>query len=168
MQIKHMSRRRWLQSAASLAGLAVLSMSLNGCGGSSAAGETGSGDAIRLELGCKGDELAFDQTALEAPTGASIELTFHNHSRYHRHNWVLVNGGDAEAAAVYEAGLAAGDKADWLPAANAQILAHTPLIESGKSATITFQAPSKGGEYRYLCTFPGHFLAGMKGTLTIG
>lgn len=168
MQTKDMSRRRWLKSAASLAGLAVISMALSGCGGSSAAGEVDSGDVIKLELGCKGDELAFDQTTLAAPAGASIELTFHNHSRYHQHNWVLVNGGDAEAMAIYEAGLAAGDKADWLPTANTQIIVHTPLIESGKSATITFQAPSKPGEYRYLCTFPGHFLAGMKGVLTIG
>jgi azurin len=165
MQTGMMSRRRWLQSAASLAALALLSSTLSACGGSSSANS--GNNATKLEIGCKGEELAFDQTTLTAPAGAAIELTFHNHSNHLQHNWVLVNGGDAEAQTVYEAAVAAGVKNDWLPPASPQIIAHTPLISSGKSFALSFQAPEQAGSYLYLCTFPGHFLAGMKGTLTL-
>jgi azurin len=170
MVIGKMSRRRWLQSAASFAALALLSNVVGACGGSSssrAESGTGNDEMTRLTVGCVGDQLVFDQSALRAPAGLPIELTFNNRSNHHQHNWVLVNGGDEEAMAVYEAALAAGLKNDWLPADNAQILVHTPLIASGKSATIRFDAPTQAGDYSYLCTFPGHFLAGMKGTLTI-
>jgi azurin len=160
-----MSRRRWLQNAASFAALAMLSGVISACGGSSRV--EAEGNVTKLELGCKGDELAYDKTNLTAPAGTAIELLFTNRSHHHQHNWVLVNGGEEEAMAVYQAALAAGAQNDWLPPDSPQILTRTPLVESGKSATISFQAPAQAGDYAYLCTFPGHFLAGMKGTLTI-
>lgn len=162
MAIFMLSRRRLLQQTASLLPLLFISATVSACGGSKA-----EGSATKLALGCKGDDLAFDETTLSAPAGAQIELTFTNHSHYHQHNWVLVNGGDDVAMEVYQAALATGLEQGWLPPDNPQILAHTPLVDSGKSATLTFQAPAKPGPYSYLCTFPGHYLAGMKGTLTV-
>jgi uncharacterized cupredoxin-like copper-binding protein len=41
----------------------------------------------------------------------------------------------------------------------------TPLLQSGKSATITVTL--KKGKAAYLCTVSGHAAAGMKGTLTV-
>jgi nitrite reductase (NO-forming) len=43
----------------------------------------------------------------------------------------------------------------------------TAVIRPGKSATlrVTFK---KKGQYRYLCTLPGHAAAGMKGVLAVG
>ncbi len=158
------SRRRWLQMAATMAGMALWSGALSACGGT-AAGSSGSG--IELMLGSRGDELAYDTTTLTAPAGASITLTFVNHSRHHQHNWVLVDGGEAAAAEVYQAALAAGAAQDWLPQSHALVLAHTGLVASGERATITFQAPPQASDYAYLCTFPGHYLAGMRGTLTL-
>jgi azurin len=165
MPTKIISRRRWLQSAASLAGLLLLPGLISACGGSE--DKPAAGAVTKLTVGCKEDELAFDQTALSAPAAGAIELTFHNHSQYHQHNWVLVNGGDDKAMAVYNAALAAGDKNHWLPPDSPDVLVHTPLLDSGNSTTISFQAPTQAGQYSYLCTFPGHYLAGMKGTLTI-
>ena len=42
----------------------------------------------------------------------------------------------------------------------------TPMLKSGKAAsfTVTFK---KAGKFAYLCTVPGHAVAGMKGTLTV-
>ena len=54
---------------------------------------------------------------------------------------------------------------DWLNVDDPAIVAHTRLIEGGQSNTITFTAPP--GTYTYLCTFPGHYAAGEKGTLVI-
>lgn len=163
MQTNIMSRRRLLQTMGSLAALALVA---SACG-RSASGESAEADVTKLAVGCDGDNMAFDHTTLNAPAGAPVELTFTNHSTYHRHNWVLVNGGDEEATAVYEAALAAGVDADFAPPEMSEVLVHTPLIDSGKSMTISFQAPAQAGNYTYLCTFPGHYLAGMKGTLTV-
>ena len=42
----------------------------------------------------------------------------------------------------------------------------TPMLRSGKSAslTVTFK---KAGKFAFLCTVPGHAVAGMKGTVTV-
>ena len=42
----------------------------------------------------------------------------------------------------------------------------TPLLQPGKTArlVVTFK---KKGKYPYLCTVPGHAMAGMKGTFTV-
>ena len=82
------------------------------------------------------------------------------------HNWVLLAAG-ADADAFNAAALGAKDN-DYIPSDMAdQALAHTAMIGGGESDTITFTAPETPGDYTYLCTFPGHFSAGMKGTLTV-
>jgi uncharacterized cupredoxin-like copper-binding protein len=43
----------------------------------------------------------------------------------------------------------------------------TPLLQPGKSATLTVKF-TKTGKYEYLCTVPGHAGAGMKGLIGIG
>lgn len=39
--------------------------------------------------------------------------------------------------------------------------------EPGKSATVTFTAPTELGEYQVVCRTEGHFMAGMVGKLTV-
>ena len=48
-----------------------------------------------------------------------------------------------------------------------KIIAFTPVAAGGETVEVTFTAPTKPGKYDYLCTVPGHFAAGMKGTLTV-
>jgi len=82
------------------------------------------------------------------------------------HNWLLLTAG-ADAKAVDEAAAKAKDNA-YVPAGKSdQILAHTGLVGGGESDTVTFTAPEEPGDYEYICTFPGHLAAGMKGTLTV-
>ncbi len=52
-------------------------------------------------------------------------------------------------------------------AQKASVHANTALVGGGETTDITFKAPDKAGAYTYLCSFPGHFAAGMKGTLTV-
>jgi azurin len=48
-----------------------------------------------------------------------------------------------------------------------QVIIDTGLVGDGETQSITFNAPDEQGAYDYICTFPGHFTAGMKGTLTV-
>jgi len=49
----------------------------------------------------------------------------------------------------------------------AQVLASTKLAGPGETVETTVKVPAKAGSYPYMCTFPGHFAAGMKGTLVV-
>jgi azurin len=149
--------------------VAVLSLILTACGGGGAAdggGEpsTDGGDTANLEL--TADEVLFeyDKTSLTATAGQEVTLTLNNPAAI-EHNWVFVNGGEDVAAAVDQAGIAAGLDAGYIPADTSQIIANTALVPAGESASVTFTAPA-AGTYTYLCTVPGHFPT-MKGTLTV-
>ena len=41
------------------------------------------------------------------------------------------------------------------------------LAGGGETVEVTFRAPTAPGTYTFLCSFPGHFAAGMRGTLVI-
>ena len=40
-------------------------------------------------------------------------------------------------------------------------------IQPGQDSTATFSAPSEPGDYQIVCSTPGHYVAGMIGTLTV-
>ena len=92
-------------------------------------------------------------------------MNFTNNSAVQQHNWVLVNGGEAEAQAVADGGLTAGLEADYLPADKANVLANTDVLDGGATDDVTFTAPA-AGSYLYICTVPGHYPL-MQGTLTV-
>ena len=121
---------------------------------------------VELEIACAGDQLAFSPSDLTAPANVQISLTFENVSTYFSHNWLLVNGGEAAVTQVIGASVRGGVANHFLPKDMSNVIAYTQLIPSGATATVTFDAPP-AGEYTFLCTFPGHCLAGMRGTLTI-
>ena len=82
------------------------------------------------------------------------------------HNFVLL----AKAADVpkFVNAAAMARTTDFVPAElKDQVLAQTTLVGAGETAEVTFKAPTAPGTYTFLCSFPGHFQAGMKGTLTV-
>lgn len=82
------------------------------------------------------------------------------------HNWILLKQ-SAAPEAVDQAALQAKDNG-YVPKSKLdQIIAHTGLVAGGESDTVTFTAPTEPGKYMYICTFPGHFAAGMKGYLVV-
>jgi azurin len=82
------------------------------------------------------------------------------------HNWVLLTM-EADVQAFASAAMQARDN-DYIPAdMTDQIIAQTGLAAGGETTEVTFTAPEEPGEYEYICTFTGHFSAGMKGILTV-
>lgn len=82
------------------------------------------------------------------------------------HNWVLLKT-SADPAAFASAATGAGDN-DYIPSdMSNQIIAHTALAGGGETVEVTFTVPEQTGDYPYLCSFPAHFSAGMKGTLIV-
>jgi azurin len=111
--------------------------------------------AVDLHIESDGEFLAFKPTELTAPAGAQVTLTFHHAGKRvpQDHDWVLLEPGTADAfmTDVYKAGEANG----WMPPHDPRVLAATPQIGPGESATIEFVAPPPG-DYPFVCTFAGH------------
>jgi azurin len=155
----NLKARSWLAAVALVSALA-----LSACGGGGGGGG-GNGGGGSLNVSTPGEALQFAPAALNATAGSQVQVTFKNGSAAQKHNWVLVNGGDDVAAKVDEEGAAAGEAAGYVPNDPA-VLAKTNLLNGGETGTASFTAPA-AGTYTFLCTFPGHYIAGMKGTLTV-
>src|SRR5688572_19256561 len=57
---------------------------------------------------------------------------------------------------------------DFIPPAMAtSVIAKTALAGPGERVQVTFTVPETPGAYPFLCTFAGHYQAGMKGILTV-
>jgi uncharacterized cupredoxin-like copper-binding protein len=123
-------------------------------GSGEAAPPAASGAGLTSNSG-DGAAMAYAETSLEASAG-SISLTFNNKGVM-PHNWTLVKQGEEDAALA-----SATTGPDYLAAG---AIAQTKMIDGGKSDTITFTADP--GTYSFVCTFPGHYLSGMKGTLVV-
>jgi azurin len=122
--------------------------------------------ACKLQI-AGSDTMQFDKKELKAPaTCKTIELTLKHSGKLAAatmgHNWVLVK--TADAPAITTAGLSAGLKNNHVPPGDKRVIAATKVVGGGQSTTITFPTSglTKGGDYTYICTFPGHS-ALMKG-----
>lgn len=137
-------------------------------GGAAPGGAAPAAGGTSLDIGAKGEQLLFDKNTLgPVPAGAQVSVKFNNTSTINQHNWILLKvSDDAAASALANAGAATGPAANYLPQDMANVVAHTALLNPGASETVTFTAPAPG-TYMYICTVPGHYVAGMKGTLTV-
>jgi azurin len=128
-------------------------------------------DACQLDISGN-DQMQYDKQTLTAPASCTqVTLMLHHTGKLPReamgHNWVLVNGGDFNAVAT--AAMGAGLANDYVAPGDKRILAHTKIIGGGQTTSITFPTSilKAGGDYRYLCTFPGHNTL-MRGTFKFG
>jgi len=116
------------------------------------------------------DQMKFSLTTIEAKAGEDLKVVLTNLGTMPKeamgHNWVLLKKG-ADVTAFATAAMTARET-EYIPAGlKDQVLAHTELIGPRKSSEASFKVPSEPGEYPFLCSFPAHFLTGMKGVLVV-
>ena len=117
-----------------------------------------------------GDNMRFSVTTITVAPGQSVHVQLHNTGTLPKevmgHNWILLA---LDQSPDEYAKAALGAKADnYEPKAlQGQVLAEIALLGPGRIDEVTFTAPMKPGKYPYLCSFPAHFAAGMRGVLVV-
>ncbi len=151
----------YAQRFAGVLGVFIL-LTLAGCGGRTAGSganvEEGAATALAITADPTG-QLKFQPETLDAPAGQPITVSFKNPAPL-QHNWVLVPAGQEQAVAD-----AAGRKGGDATGVEGVIATTAVLNANGEERTEVTDQPA--GTYSYICTVPGHYAAGMKGTLTI-
>jgi azurin len=85
---------------------------------------------------------------------------FVNRSTTLNHRWVLIDGGDQEATPIVAG---AATQSDYEPPSAVTVIAKTALLPPSRGQILEFTV--NPGSYIYVCTVPGHYQAGMKGSL---
>jgi azurin len=118
------------------------------------------------------DNLKFSVETIAAKPGEELTVSLSVTSAMGKtemaHNFVLLAAGtDVNKFTMYAASARTNAYIPKQPALQAAILAQTALAGNGETVSVTFKAPTTPGTYVYLCTFPGHYNGGMKGTLVV-
>jgi len=171
---------------------AVTALTVAACGSSGAAGEQGAADGSpQTEFTIELTEFAYSPSNVTFPAGETVTLTLKNTGTI-PHEFML--GGDAMGEGGYMEdllgqldpevisgrgyiveGLESADHSDGEednvdPASDAANKAHGAEIElePGGEITLRLTIPADAaGSYEMGCFLPGHYEAGMKGTVTI-
>lgn len=117
-----------------------------------------------------GEKMEFSVKQIIAKPGEKIRLRLVSIGTMPKmvmaHNWVLLKGGTNVKAFVDAA--AAARATDFIPAKmKGSILAMTDMVGPGERLEVTFTAPTAPGTYDYICSFAGHYAAGMFGKLVV-
>jgi len=116
------------------------------------------------------DAMQYDVKRIEAKPGEALKVQLTAVSTMSKqemaHNFTLLAKNAPVDSFIMEASMARNT--DYIPASKKSlILATTKLAGGGETVEVTFNAPKEPGEYVYVCTFPGHYLGGMKGVLVV-
>lgn len=120
-----------------------------------------------------GDPVRDDLLLLESITvspGEEIRIRLTTRSKLPgsamAHNWLLLQQDVDAKAFADEAGRAKEN--DYVPEGRDEdIIAQTGMAAGGETTEVTFTVPEETGTYEYICTFPGHFIANMRGDFII-
>lgn len=125
------------------------------------------GEARTITLEPESNQMKYATTELTAKPGEEINLVFDNTATADsmKHNVVLLDADDTDTSReIAQAGWKLPDR-EYVPE-NDAILEYTEMSDPGETAELTFTTPEEAGEYRYICTYPGHYPS-MKGTLVV-
>jgi azurin len=117
-----------------------------------------------------GDDMKYNTTTITAKPGETLHVVLKSVGTVPKiamaHNFVLLQLG-TDVDAFLKSAMNARET-DYVPAdQKAHVIASTKLAGPGETVDVTFKVPAKAGTYQYMCTFPGHYTAGMKGQLVV-
>jgi len=115
------------------------------------------------------DDMKFSTTSIAARPGESVRIVVRGTGQMPKiamaHNFVLLQPGTDPASFANEGAMHRGS--DFIaPALAGRVIAKTAMAGAGESVEVTLTAPGPGS-YPFVCTFPGHTVAGMTGTLVV-
>lgn len=122
-------------------------------------------DLTTIRIATVVEKMKYDTPELTVKAGKKIKLIFANPD-FMPHNIVLVNPGKRDAIAMQAMTLGANGFAVGFVPDSPDVIWSSKLLDHGKEQEIEFTAPTKPGDYPYVCTFPGHHLL-MRGMLHV-
>lgn len=127
-------------------------------------------DAVRTVDIVGNDEMKFSITRITAKRGETLRIRLTSKGTLPKmamaHNVVILAPGTnvpkfIDAGAPFRA-------SDFIaPALKSSVLAQTRFAGPGEVVELTFKVPAKAATYPFVCTFAGHFAAGMAGTIVV-
>lgn len=116
------------------------------------------------------DRMQFDITEFSVPAGEEITIIFENIGKMPKeamgHNLVVLQR-DMEPN-VFSTAATRHPANEYIPPEyEEKVIAATAILGPGESEALIFSAPTVRGAYPYVCSFPGHTAAGMKGVMTV-
>lgn len=117
-----------------------------------------------------GEKMTYSMGTITAKPGEKLKVRILSMGKLPKtavaHNFVLLKlGSDPKAFSDTAANAVA---TAYIPASLKHlILAQADMVGPGEQSEVVFTAPLKPGSYPFLCTFAGHFAAGMNGTLIV-
>lgn len=137
-------KRTWIVAS-------VLALVAAACGGSQPApSDGGDGGGAATSLTVVGKEFGFEPSEMTIAADTDVTVDFKNEGTI-EHTWTV---------------LEAGRKITSEDEFSEDLVAVELVVAPGSSASQTVNLPA--GEYQVICKVPGHFSAGMVGTLVVG
>jgi azurin len=133
-----------------------------------AAGGSAAAQGRTIELVAT-DNMQFSTRTIEARPGETLRIVVKSTGAMPKiamaHNFVLLAPGTDPASFANEGAMHRGS--DFIaPALASRVLFKTSMAGAGETVDVTFTVPGPGS-YPFVCTFPGHVVAGMSGTLVV-
>jgi azurin len=116
------------------------------------------------------DDMKYSVTTITAKPGEPLRIRLAAKGKIPKiamaHNFVLLKPA-TDILKLLKDGAPSRDT-DFIPAPMmSSVIAKTVFAGPGEAVQVIFTAPAKPGKYPYICTFAGHYQAGMKGTLVV-
>lgn len=117
-----------------------------------------------------GEKMSYSQKQIIAKPGEKLKVRLVSMAKTPKivmaHNFVLLKAGTD--VKKFTDAAANARSTDFIPPAfKASIIAVAGMVGPGESMEASFVAPTKPGKYIFLCSFGGHYAAGMWGELIV-
>lgn len=116
------------------------------------------------------DKMRFSEKLFTVKANTEITLTFYNEGRMPKetmgHNLAIID--QSVPVIKFAVDGARHPRNEYIdPAYQDKVIATTKVLGPKETEILRFTAPGEPGDYPYVCSFPGHAVAGMKGIMKV-